>query len=272
MPELTIITVNLNNAEGLCKTIKSVANQTFSDFEYIVVDGASTDGSIAIIKEYNDKISNWISKPDKGIYQAMNKGIRMANGKYLLFLNSGDFLLNKNVLENVFENKPSADMLCGKCNVSEKGKVVWTSNPPQTITFGVLYHIGLAHQSTFIRRTLFHSFGLYREDFKYNSDIDFWYKAIILGNATTQAINTIVSDYNLDGISSKENQTDKYQFEIDEILSQSNFHKFIPDYKVWQQEKKDMEIYYWAKSKMLLNGVIQWAHKLAISRNNKKLK
>ena len=94
--KLSIVTVNLNNADGLLKTIESVASQTFTDFEYIIVDGASTDESLNIICQYeNVPMSHfqWISEPDSGIYQAMNKGIRMAKGEYLLFLNSGDYFV-----------------------------------------------------------------------------------------------------------------------------------------------------------------------------------
>src|SRR5438552_2810029 len=92
MPQLSIITVNLNNAEGLEKTIQSVIRQQFSDYEYIIIDGASADGSVEVIKKFSDKISNWVSEKDSGIYNAMNKGIRLAAGNYLLFLNSGDTL------------------------------------------------------------------------------------------------------------------------------------------------------------------------------------
>jgi len=101
-PKLSIITVNLNNAEGLRKTIESVVTQTFTDFEYIIIDGGSTDGSVEIIKLYADKITYWVSEPDKGIYNGMNKGIMVAKGEYCQFLNSGDWLVNENVLKEVF--------------------------------------------------------------------------------------------------------------------------------------------------------------------------
>lgn len=90
MPRLSIITINLNNASGLRKTIESVVNQTYTDFEYIVIDGNSIDGSVEVIKEFEDKITYWVSEPDKGIYSAMNKGLRISNGEIITFLNSGD--------------------------------------------------------------------------------------------------------------------------------------------------------------------------------------
>lgn len=269
--KLSIITVNRNNDKGLRNTLKSVLNQSFDDFEHLVIDGASTDTSVEYIKEFDGQTTydfRWISEPDTGVYQAMNKGIKMAKGEYLLFLNSGDFLLGNNVLNDVFcLNNCTADIICARCNVSDKGTVVWTSNPPQQITFGTLYNQGLAHQSTFIKKKLFENLGLYREDFRYNSDIEFWYRAIILNNATTQSIKTIVSDYNLDGISSKENLTEAYKNEITTIFSHPILQRFVPDYESWKNEQQSMEILYWIKSKKIFYNLI-----CVIFNNLKKLK
>ena len=88
--KLSVITINFNNRDGLRKTIESVVNQTYNDFEYIIIDGGSTDGSVDVIKEYADRIDYWVSEPDKGIYNAMNKGIDVAKGEYCIFMNSGD--------------------------------------------------------------------------------------------------------------------------------------------------------------------------------------
>lgn len=162
MNKLSIITVNLNNQEGLNKTIESVIVQDFSDFEFIIIDGGSIDGSREIIEHYSDKINFWTSEPDSGVYQAMNKGIANAKGKYLLFLNSGDFLADQFVLKKVFSIENTADILAGKCNITKNGKVVHITNPPEEITFGYLYNKGLNHQSTFIKKSLFDKYGLYR--------------------------------------------------------------------------------------------------------------
>ena len=93
-PTLSIITVNLNNCDGLQKTIDSVVGQTFTDYEWIVIDGGSMDGSRELIEQYADCLAYWCSEPDNGIYNAMNKGISRATGEWLLFLNSGDSLFN----------------------------------------------------------------------------------------------------------------------------------------------------------------------------------
>lgn len=264
---LSIITINRNNFQGLAKTMESVLTQTFVDYEYIVVDGASTDKSVDVIREF-EKLSNgklkWLTESDTGVYNAMNKGIKLAGGEYLLFLNSGDYLINSKVLEQLFNCHPKADILCARCNVSENEKVVWTSNPPEIITFGTLYQQGLAHQSTLIKRELLINLSYYREDFRYNSDIDFWYRSIILNGASTEKIDVILSDYNLDGISSKENQTEQYQSELKQILSQSNFDKFIPDYDSWIAERKKMEIWYWASNQRFLSGLVESIHTFSI--------
>ena len=103
---LTIITINLNNAAGLEKTMQSILEQTCIDFEYVVVDGASNDRSLEVIERFANQFGKrlkWVSEPDKGIYNAMNKGIGMASGDYLEFLNSGDSLACDNVIERMYK-------------------------------------------------------------------------------------------------------------------------------------------------------------------------
>ena len=99
--KISIISINYNNKEGLRKTVESVVNQTYKNFEYIVIDGGSTDDSTDILDEYHEKINYIVSEPDSGIYNAMNKGIKVAKGDYLLFLNSGDCLIDQFVIQKV---------------------------------------------------------------------------------------------------------------------------------------------------------------------------
>ncbi|HNW57942.1 MAG TPA: glycosyltransferase, partial [Bacteroidales bacterium] len=111
--KLSIITVNRNNAEGLRKTIASVIAQTYGNYEFVIIDGASTDESLEVIRKNAGRISYWISEPDNGTYHAMNKGIKVSAGEYCLFLNSGDYLVDKNVLEKIFNQKIDADIISG---------------------------------------------------------------------------------------------------------------------------------------------------------------
>ena len=253
--KLSIITINYNNAAGLRKTLDSVAFQTCTDFEHIIVDGASTDESVEIIREYEQSLAfslspltshlTWLSEPDTGIYNAMNKGIKLAKGEYLLFLNSGDFLVAPNILERVFVQSLDVDIINARCNVSDNGKVIWTSPYLPKVTMTDLYFVGLPHQSTFIRRMLFDKYGVYREDFRYNSDMDFWYRSIAIGNATTHGVDIVTTDYNLDGISTINAQTEQYKNEVREIFSQGFLPKVLQDYELWKKERDIYTKYSW---------------------------
>lgn len=253
--KLSIITINYNNAAGLRKTLDSVAFQTCTDFEHIIVDGASTDESVEIIREYEQSLAfslspltshlTWLSEPDTGIYNAMNKGIKLAKGEYLLFLNSGDFLVAPNILERVFVQSLDVDIINARCNVSDNGKVIWTSPYLPKVTMKDLYFVGLPHQSTFIRRMLFDKYGVYREDFRYNSDMDFWYRSIAIGNATTHGVDIVTTDYNLDGISTINAQTEQYKNEVREIFSQGFLPKVLQDYELWKKERDIYTKYSW---------------------------
>lgn len=260
--KLSIITINRNNATGLKKTIESVVSQSFTGFEYIVIDGASTDESVDIIESYSDKISYWLSEPDTGIYNAMNKGIKMANGEYLLFLNSGDFLLDNDTIANVFAYERVADILCARCNVSDNGQVVWTSNPPEDVTFGTLYNVGLAHQSTFISKSLFDKYGYYDESFRYNADVEFWYRTIVNHNASTQKIDIITTDYNLDGISTTQSATKQYQDEMQKIFSNPLYQKFIPDYNQWKDERSKSASLSWILNRPKLMKILDFYRRI----------
>ena len=165
--KLSLITINRNNVEGLRKTIKSVIAQTLDGFEYIVIDGASTDGSVDVIKQYENKISYWVSEPDKGIYNAMNKGIARAQGEYVLFLNSGDYLVDKNVLVNVVAYELKEDIVYGEQLVEKNGSLQKTLFlEPESISFYSFIKSSLPHQCTFIRKNLFDKIGLYNESNK----------------------------------------------------------------------------------------------------------
>ena len=199
---LSIITINFNDAEGLERTLKSVwENQSFSDFEHIVIDGGSTDESVNVIKKYSDKLSYWISEPDNGIYNAMNKGIVAAKGEYLLFLNGGDWLAD-DVLKDVFcEEDMHEDFIYGNFTyIYANGKSRYREFEKE-INYTTVFNDSLGHQSTFIKRSLFDA-GLYREDFKIVSDWIFFVEHIIQGHASTRHVDINVAFFNDYGVSS----------------------------------------------------------------------
>ena len=184
--KLSIVTINYNNSDGLANTISSVFDQIWQEFEYIIVDGGSKDGSLDLIKKNQDKLAYWISEPDNGIYHAMNKGIAEAKGEYLLMLNAGDLLSGNTVLEQVFgsTNVFEEDILSGNVYRAENGKIFSESTFPNELSFEFLRNGTLSHQATFIRRRLHDIVGLYDENLKFSSDWKFFILAICSYNAS----------------------------------------------------------------------------------------
>ena len=279
--KISIITVNLNNACGLRRTIESVACQIYTDFEYIIVDGASTDESLDVIKQFEvDTTSHpythiqfsWISESDCGVFQAMNKGILLAKGEYVLFLNSGDFLKCDNVLEQAFKENPLADILCGMCFITKKGEFIHTTNPPDTFRLSHFYNASISHQSTLIKRNLFNTFGLYREDLKFKSDWEFWIRTIILGSVSTTKLDIIISEYNMDGISSDEKNLPLMVLEMLKVYSEFGLDNIISDYQFWEQERMKMNSLYWLKSNKTLNWFVERLYFLAVKIKNARWK
>jgi len=198
MKKLTIITINYNNRNGLKKTIESVVNQTFHDFEYIIVDGGSTDGSVDVINEYADKIDYWISEPDNGIYNAMNKGILRATGEYCNFMNSGDCFHQNDVLEKLSPNL-NIDVIWGKHTMNKYPQPL--GYPYSNVSMLTFAKGGaICHQATFIKRALFNG-NLYDEDLKIASDWKFFIDVLIFKNCSFKNIDIIIADSDDIGIS-----------------------------------------------------------------------
>jgi len=200
--KLSIITINYNDKEGLRKTIQSVLSQTFTDYEYLIIDGGSTDGSLDVIKEYEDKITYWISEKDNGIYNAMNKGIVKSKGEYLQFLNSGDYLVNDAVFENMIAGLPECDMAYGNCVLVFPDGKTKTEYPNESgITFETFFRATINHQSAFFNRKLFDKYGLYDEQLKLASDWKFFFIAFGMNESHTVYRNFDMVFYDMSGIS-----------------------------------------------------------------------
>lgn len=256
--KLSIITINYNNAEGLRKTLASIASQTFRDFEHIIVDGCSTDESIEIIRQYagnealrleDDKAirqenSNadilasspnhlitsspitWISEPDKGIYNAMNKGIeiafgkrivnsfnrselvedknkgiRMAKGEYILFLNSGDTLAETTTLQQMVDCNLSADICYFDAEFTYNGKSHVQRTYPDQLSLRFFLRDSLCHQAILYRLDTLCKVGGYDEQYKLIGDWALNVKAIILNNCSVQHYSLITTYYEIGGLS-----------------------------------------------------------------------
>jgi glycosyltransferase involved in cell wall biosynthesis len=206
MPLISIITINYNNAEGLQKTIDSVINQSFQDFEFIVIDGNSSDKSVDVIKQY-PRINEWLSEKDKGIYDAQNKGVLKAKGDYLLFLNSGDVLTNK-VLQKVSSALSGGKSFYYGNLILEKNSVKENHFAPKEIDMDFILNSTFWHPCVFIKSTLFKSFGLYNTTFKIVGDYEFFIRCLLKPNITTEYINEFITEFDGNGISNDASQTD----------------------------------------------------------------
>lgn len=235
---ISIITVNRNNAHGLQMTMQSVLSQTYLDIEYIVVDGASTDNSVEVIDSFSDDTRlRWISEEDNGIYHAMNKGIRMANGKYLIFMNSGDEFYSNDVLKDVIVdiNNTSADIYYGDVNLCYKNKCV-VKTYPDKISKRFLYENSLCHQTMFLKKDLFTKIGLYNEKFRIMADWEWTIKAILKEKQTYRHLSAIISNYKMDGISYTNEQLFRDERGIIIKAEFSQFYIFIKRCeKIWRK-------------------------------------
>ena len=194
MKKCSIITVCYNNLEGLKKTFESVICQKWKDYEFIVVDGGSNDGSAGFIADNAGHFSWWVSEKDKGIYNAMNKGIARAGGEYCLFFNSGDYLSDPGALERIFSKGFDEDIIYADI-IRTRGRKKKIMRYPDRLTLQDFYRRSavIHHQASFIKRELFDKFGLYREDLYLNADWQFFFKTIALGKVSTRHIHSVIS-------------------------------------------------------------------------------
>jgi glycosyltransferase involved in cell wall biosynthesis len=226
--KLSIITVNLNNKDGLVKTINSVISQTSRDYELIIIDGGSTDGSQDVIKQNEKAVSYWVSEKDNGTYHAMNKGIAVATGEYCYFLNSGDYFVGTTVLEDLFKLAIDADIVSGnvlKIRPNGKYRIIIPHDNP---TLHKLCIHSLPHQASFIKRKLFQEIGMYNETYRIVSDFDFFLKAIVVYKKSYQKVDINFSFFNLQGISSN---MDNFALAKQEsyLCLQNNFPDMVDD-------------------------------------------
>lgn len=263
--KLSIITINYNNAEGLQQTLTSVAMQTFREFEHIIIDGGSTDGSVDIIREYENTIKRsvtinqstiqvkWVSEPDMGIYDAMNKGVEIASGirvvnalnrselvedknkgikkatgDYLYFLNSGDVLADEKVIEGLMTQLGDADILVGRVNCVSNGTIVGQTPllSEADMSMYQMYLHGINHQSAIIRRSI-QLEHLYDATLKIGADWKFFVEAIVLGGAMVKFVDSIFANYDVSGVSSN---TAQLRQEREKILGDILPERIARDY------------------------------------------
>jgi len=237
--KLSIITINYNNAAGLRRTIESVASQSNRDFEYIIIDGGSTDGSVPMFQRFNASTLQrffWTSEPDNGIYHAMNKGIRMAKGEYVHFLNSGDWLVDDYVVEKMLDELnelilqgQQPDVFVGnKIMVRPDGKIRHGHNDKRPVTTFTFFRGTIEHTSAYIRRALFDTVGLYDETFRIVSDWKWYFEAVLHHDIRVSFTDLYVTYFDNTGISSTNLQLDKA--ERRQVLEQMLPPALLADY------------------------------------------
>jgi glycosyltransferase involved in cell wall biosynthesis len=233
--KISIITINFNNVAGLKATLDSVAKQVCREFEHIIIDGGSNDGSVEIIREYESIISNrksiilkWVSEPDKGIYDGMNKGVEIASGirvvnalnrsefledknkgvskasgEYVYFLNSGDTLPTESTLQEMIDAIDGSDFVIGRVNKTYQGRIVGQTDLLKEADMSMyqMYLHGINHQSAIIRRTI-QMEHLYDATLKIGADWKFFVETIVLGGAKVKFVDKIFANYDVSGVSS----------------------------------------------------------------------
>ena len=196
-PIITVVTVVFNGLEFLEETIQSVINQTYQDVEYIIIDGGSTDGTLDVIKKYEDKIDCWVSEPDAGIYDAMNKGIALATGEWVNFMNAGDAFYSSNTLAMVFKNKKyNEDILFGDVNIIYPDfSRVQRAGSPRNLWRGMQF----CHQSVFVRAAI-HKLSIFNVADLIAADFQFYFLAY-KKNIKFKYIDSLIASVIIGGVS-----------------------------------------------------------------------
>ena len=228
--KISIITACLNVEDTIEKTFLSVLNQTYIDWEIVVIDGVSTDGTLEIIEQYKENISYFVSEPDTGIYNAMNKGIKASNGDFILFLNANDTLHSIDILEkvaNTLIENPEVKYLFGDVNyISEdcnKGEVQKYNQVKNDIFF---VNQNICHQSIFYHKSLFAQLGNYSEDYKVYADWEFNIKCLVQNKTAAIYLPLTISDFQLGGLSANKSFSKLYKKEK-AMVAKRNFKKYF---------------------------------------------
>lgn len=245
--KIFIITVNLNNAAGLKATLESVAKQTCREFEHIIIDGGSNDGSVEIIREYESIISNrksiilkWVSEPDKGIYDGMNKGveiasgirvvnalnrsefledknkvIKKASGEYVYFLNSGDTLASKVTIQEMMDTLDGSDFVIGRVNKTYQGRVVGQTDllKEEDMSLYQMFLCGINHQAALIKRPLLVTTP-YDVNVRLSADWKFFIQKIVLESASVKFMDITFANFDMTGVSSNSDALRRERIQI----------------------------------------------------------
>ncbi len=245
MNKISIITINYNDAIGLEKTVQSVIKQNYAAIEYIVIDGNSTDGSKEIMEKYRDHFAYSVSEKDSGIYNAMNKGIKASTGDYLLFMNSGDVLIDDADIIAICQQKLSEDIVAFDCYLEKDNQIVGRRTHDEKPTLFYVYKNGFKHQSTFIKRKLFEAFGLYDEQYRIAGDYEFWVRCFMKSSTTSKSYTIPIAIFQLGGISQNSDWVKEHKMVEKEWLG-----NILEDFKTFEKLMPH-------KNSRLIKGIIK---------------
>ena len=260
-PLISIITINLNNDKGLLRTMESIGAQTYRDFEHIIIDGGSSDQSLDILQKKKSSCT-WTSEPDNGIYDAMNKGLGMANGIYLLFLHSGDYLCDTEVLNklNIGINE-NYDLVYGNIEKILKTGEHYVEKMPANLTLRFMVQEGLYRTTTFIHKRVFGVTGKFDERISLAADWAFLFKAVVLNKASYLYIDVNVAVFSLDGITSKLGKQSFIKAEKKQVVETYLSKPLLQYYEEGERNKRFSEFKYFNKGLKLWykkNDLLKW--------------
>jgi glycosyltransferase involved in cell wall biosynthesis len=212
----TVVTVCLNEVTTIRRTCESLCHQSYDDFEWIVIDGQSTDGTLAALDDYASHITQLVSEPDNGIYDAMNKGIARAKGDYLLFLNAGDSLADTKTLETVSQG-PGCDLLFGDLRCISATGEVQVKSFPDMLPRHYLVRNMLPHQASYFHRRVFDKYGGYESRWQIAGDYELFVRLIYRYGISYHHIPEVVAEFHMDGVSSHAAQRQRRRLENHQI-------------------------------------------------------
>lgn len=252
-PKISIVTVCFNSAKTIEQTILSVINQTYSNIEYIIIDGKSTDGTVEIIKKYQKKIAYFVSEPDGGIYDAMNKGIEKATGDYIYFIGSDDYLVDEKIMSvvaNYLKEDRNIDILSGGVWVLDEEQGLKKQNNPRPLMSEILAGTMLSHQGMFVRTNLM-KLNMFNVEYKIAADFDFLIKCV-KNNCQVEYIDDSIAYYSDQGFSSSSGiycQLEYKKILLNNDLLKDSAHKF---------NKKIILVFLKIKTKMIAKKMGVW--------------
>lgn len=253
MEKISVVTIAYNCNAIIEDTIKSVIEQTYTNIEYIIIDGASTDGTVDVIRKYSDKINYFVSEPDKGIYDAMNKGLRAATGDWIIFMNAGDSFYNNTVIERLVP-QIEKDTIIAHGDIMVVGKNFKYHTKPRPIE-AMKDRMAVKHQATFTKLS-YHKTHPFDTSFRSSGDYDFFYKAYYKDNVKFQYIPLCVANFDNSG------------------TSNANFKRsFREDRRIWGKEndylfiiKQEITLAIWQFKRWIKNYIISNDKRIAHER------